>query len=180
MNAISEPLDELYFTWLYRHIELSGTRKPARTHLKLARILFSTEFVWWVANDDNRVSDGVALRDEFIDEERLYDVDPDWMDLGCSVLEMLIGLSRRLQFYGEHTPEFWFWDMMKNLGLDTLHDRLRFNPGYVEEVIERVIWRLYEPDGSGGLFPLKNPVQDQRDVELWYQMNAYLMERNAA
>jgi hypothetical protein len=35
-----------------------------------------------------------------------------------------------------------------------------------------------DTDGSGGLFPLKNPQQNQRTTEIWYQMNAWLMENS--
>ena len=31
---------------------------------------------------------------------------------------------------------------------------------------------------DGGLFPLKFVKQDQRFVELWYQLNAYILEMN--
>jgi hypothetical protein len=44
----------------------------------------------------------------------------------------------------------------------------------------RLIWRTYEPDGSGGFFPLMHP-SDQRirhKVEIWTQMNAYWLLNN--
>jgi hypothetical protein len=41
-----------------------------------------------------------------------------------------------------------------------------------------VIHRYYQPNGHGGFFPLENPQDDQRHVELWYQLNEYVMERN--
>lgn len=175
----TEPLDELYLKWLYEHIGLTNSSNPARTHWKLAQHLLSTEFIWLIPNDDNRCEDGKELRYEFAEELGLFDIDPDWMEMGCSMLEMLIALSRRVAFYGEGAPSVWFWRMMKNLGLDKINDRVRFNRRVVDEAIERVMWRLYDSDGRGGLFPLRNPKQDQRDVELWYQMNAYLLE-NAA
>jgi hypothetical protein len=40
--------------------------------------------------------------------------------------------------------------------------------------MERCVWRTYEPNGVGGFFPLENPNEDQREVELWYQMSAYV------
>jgi hypothetical protein len=36
--------------------------------------------------------------------------------------------------------------------------------------------RLYTTSGYGGLFPLEEPKEDQRKVEIWYQMMAYLGE----
>src|SRR5687767_11731318 len=140
----SKPLDDLYLEWLYRHIGLSSSPDPAKTHWKLARHLLSSEFFWTIPNDDNRCEDGKALRYEFAEELGLYDIDPDWMGLGCSMLEMLIALSRRLAFYGEHSPVYWFWRMMKNLGLDKMNDRRRVDFKVVDEIVHTVIWRMYE------------------------------------
>ena len=49
----------------------------------------------------------------------------------------------------------------------------------VEKLLERVkkfLNREYDKDGTFGLFPLKNPKKDQRKVEIWYQMMAYIIE----
>jgi hypothetical protein len=46
----------------------------------------------------------------------------------------------------------------------------------VEEILHTLIWRTYDPDGTGGFFPLTRPQFDQRTIEIWYQMNAYSME----
>jgi hypothetical protein len=43
-------------------------------------------------------------------------------------------------------------------------------------ILDRVIRREYEPDGTGGFFPLQNPLEDQTQVEIWYQMAAYINE----
>lgn len=140
--------------------------------------MFRKEFVWFVPNDDNRAEDGRYLRCEFIEDQGLEeaDVDPDWLGMGCSFLEMLVGLSRRLSFLGDGEARDWFWHLVNNLGL-RYNDRRRFPDEVVEEVLDNVIWRTYEPNGDGGLFPLRRPDRDQRDVELWYQLNAYLLER---
>jgi len=39
-----------------------------------------------------------------------------------------------------------------------------------------VILRRYSKTGKGGLFPLKHPKKDQTEVEIWYQMQQYVME----
>lgn len=170
---MTKPLDELYLEWLYKQIADPGART---TYWKLARKLFTTEFVWVVPYDDNRVQDGQALRDEFLEDLGLVVEDRRWMDLGCSMLELLIGLSRRLSFYGDGEALDWFWQLMANVGL-RIPDRKRLPEEYVDEVLATVIWRTYEPSGRGGLFPLENPRDDQRHVELWQQLNSYLMER---
>lgn len=174
---MSAPLDELYLEWLYSQVSPVKNRNPARTYWSLLRQLYKTEFVWLIPNDDNRVEDGRDLRYEFVDQHDLDDVDPFWMNLGCSMLEMLIGLSRRLSFEAEGEARVWFWHLIETLGL--LYNDKEFSPRHEKEVyrkLEDVIWRNYASDGRGGLFPLSNPTQDQREVEIWYQLCSYLVE----
>ena len=175
---MSEPLDETYLIWLYRQVAPVRLKNPARTYWSLIRQLFTKEYVWLVPNDDNRVEDGRDLRREFVEECEI-DPDPEWMGIGCSMMEMLLGLSRRLAFEGEGEPRDWFWHLLQNLELRDCSD-LNYEEqdlfNIVEDILDQVIWRTYERDGTGGLFPLKNPHEDQRDTELWYQMNHYLLE----
>lgn len=173
---MTAPLDEQYFTWLYSQIGSLKTRDKSRTYWNLARQLFTKEFVWIVPNDDNRVEDGRNLRLEFVTEQGVEGVRPDWFDIGCSMLEMLVGLSRRLSFEAGGEPREWFFQLVENLGLYDLTDNKHIHEREVDRVLERVIWRNYEPDGNGGLFPLKYADRDQREIEIWYQMNSYLLE----
>lgn len=173
---MNQPLDELYLNWLYEKIENPESANPSRTFWNLATCLYTKEYLWLIPNDDNRLEDGRFLRDEFVEDLGLFDMDPDWMNLGCSMLEMLIALSRRLSFVAGGEPRGWFWHLIENLGLRH-SDRMRFPSRKAEEVLDRVIWRTYAPDGSGGLFPLRNARQDQTQVELWSQLNAYVLER---
>jgi hypothetical protein len=169
-------LDDRYLTWLYEQIGSVTLKTPARTYWILLRQLYSKEFVWFVPNDDNRVEDGRELRHEFVSSQNITDADSEWMGLGCSMLEMLIGLSRRLSFEAGGEPRVWFWHFMDILDLRKCNDRSRFSEKYVDNILSIVIWRNYNSDGQGGLFPLRNPQQDQRKVEIWYQMSAYLLE----
>lgn len=170
------PLDELYFTWLYSKVGSVEEANPSRTYWALCRKLFTKEFIWFVANDDNRAEDGRDLRDEFLNEEGIVSVTIDWMRLGCSMFEFLIALSRRLDFEAEQSIEYWFWFLMDQLGLKQYCDRVQLPEEHVDEILDRVIWRTYEPDGQGGLFPLREPHKDQRQVEIWYQLSAFLLE----
>ena len=172
------PLDEAYFNWLCSQIGQVHIRESSRTYVRLLRMLYRKEFVWLVLNDDNRASDGRALRNEFVNELQLEDVDPTWLTMGCSFLEMLMGLSRRVSFLDDGTPEDWFWHLLRVLRLTAYNDRMQIPEREIDEVLDTVIWRTYEPSGEGGLFPLDHPSTDQRKVELWYQMNAYLLEND--
>lgn len=175
------PLDETYFVWLYSQIASIKLQNPARTYWTLARQLYTKEFVWFVLNDDNRAEDGKDLRAQFLEARDIHNPDPVWMDLGCSMFEMLIALSRKLSFEDDQEPKFWFWQLMENLGLQEYNDR-QYSWDHaeaekiVDETLDQVIWRYYSFDGRGGLFPLQVTMEDQRNVEIWYQLQAYLIE----
>ena len=173
---MSEPLDESYLAWLYSQVASVRLSNPSRTYWSLIRQLYRTEFIWFVPNDDNRVEDGRDLRVEFLESEEL-EADSNWMDLGCSVLEMLIALSRRLAFEAEGKPRGWFWHLMQNLKLDQQTDDVH-DSEKVEDILNRLVYRTYKSDGSGGLFPLRGTSRDQRKVEIWYQLNEYLLEQD--
>lgn len=172
-----EPLDEPYLRWLYSQVGNVRLRSPSRTHWTLLQRLFSKEFVWLIPNDDNRLEDGRDLRIEFVDEYfQDDDIDPMWLELGCSMLEMLIALCRRLNFEDDClTVAEWFWELIHNLKLKTTDSDCNHEET-VSAILDEVIWRTYREDGLGGLFPLKHPKEDQRDVEIWYQLSAYLLE----
>lgn len=173
------PLDEAYFDWLYDQVSSGVDAHPAKSYVKLLQQLFFKEFVWIIGNDDNRAEDGRILRDEFMRDCSVTNVDEIWLSLGCSMLELLIGLSRRLSYETEWEPLDWFWVLIKNLHFDRYTDNRVLPKETIDEVLDDLIWRTYEPDGTGGLFPLKHASEDQRDVELWYQLNAYLLENIA-
>lgn len=173
---MSKPLDELYFVWLYSQVANPRVRNSSRSYWTLLRQLYTKEYVWIVPNDDNRVEDGRELRFEFLEDEGITDVDANWMELGCSVLEMLVGLSRRLSFETGREPRDWFWHLCENIDIHECHDRSGYSVEIVDTILDRVIWRRYEPSGAGGLFPLQHCPIDQRKEELWYSMSHYLLE----
>lgn len=175
-----EPLDESYLNWLYSQVASVRTRAKSRTYWKLLRALFTVEFQWIVPNDDNRLEDGRALRLEFLEARGIRDADPAWLQLGCSFLEVLVALSRRLSFETDETNAKWFWVMIENLGMELWVDSKELCEAKVDRIVNQVIWRTYRPNGDGGLFPLKNPRRDQRTVEIWYQLNEYLIEHGYA
>lgn len=175
---MAKPLDETYLTWLYSKVANVRERVPSRTYWNLLRELYKKEFVWIIPNDDNRIEDGKELRWEFLREANLNESDStEWLSLGCSVLELLIALSRRAAFETDDPASYWFWIMVSNLGLGKVSDANPKPEGAIDHILDNFIWRTYNTDGWGGLFPLIEPSEDQRQVELWYQLNAYLLER---
>lgn len=181
MKSDVRTLDERYLEWLYRFVGPIQNRNPARSYWLLATTLFQKEFTWFIPNDDNRVVDGQELREQFLDETAAG-FDDSWMNEGCSFLEMLIALSRRCAFETDDEPFEWLWVLIDNLGLRPFVDE-NFDEDYrvdVDIILDRVVNRTYDPDGRGGLFPLKRAEEDQRQIEIWYQMSAYLRENNVS
>lgn len=176
---VSEELDERYLSWLYGQVARSRSRARTRTHKLLCEQLYETIFVALVAHDENRIADARDLRYEFLAEAEDLEGDLDWMKSPCTMLELLIILSRHLAFEMDDNPVAWFWHLISELGLEEFNDREYDDQAReaISNALDRVIWRTYEPNGKGGLFPLRNPAEDQRDVELWYQLNAYLLEQ---
>lgn len=171
-----EPIEEIYFNWLYSKVASVAVPTPSLTYFTLFRDLHSTEFVWLVSGDDNRAEDGLDLRKEFLRSARL-DQDPAWLSIGCSVLEMLIAFARRAAFSTDEEPKRWFWIFLENLGLATFNDASTRISQKVSEILDVFIWRTYRFDGVGGLFPIRYPERDQTKVEIWYQFCDYLIDQ---
>ena len=164
---------------------------------RLLAQLHGVEFYSLVPNDDNRGADGEQLRNNYIDEvgptgapslpRRGNYTDEGTCDMPqerCSVLEMLIGVANRLEFEllggrYERPAREWFWVLIDNLGLDWCDDVAysdRETSKEVETKITDLLERQYDTDGEGGLFPLHHAQRDQRRVEIWYQMSAWVIE----
>jgi hypothetical protein len=103
------------------------------------------------------------------------------------MLEFLIALATRMNetFYDWDVPDqtgVYFWEMMGNLGLLDYTDKfLEDFPNEVsaiDEAFAKVNYRKYDSDGrDGGLFPIDNPSHNQRETEIWYQMQEYMSKR---
>jgi hypothetical protein len=174
---MSEPLAELYFHWLYKQVAYPEFEDQALTYWNVLRVLHNKEFIEVVPNDDNRIHDGRALRLKFLDDQGIPEVDPNWMELGCSFLELMVGLSERLAFEADGEPHYWFWVLMGNLELAGYNDKRRLPRSQIDKMLDRVIYRNYDYNGYGGLFPLRHPQYDQRERELWFQMSDYILEQ---
>lgn len=170
-----------YFAWLQEYV---GSPKVEDSYYLLLGRLFDTPFSWVVALDMNRALDGISLKSQF-SLDCYYGEPLRFQEYPCSVLEMLLALAIRIEnnlYNGEdeHKTDVWFWEMLDNLGLVEFTDDNYHNAGgdvEVDKIIYTMMDRRYRKDGSeGGLFPLKYAKKDQRKVEIWYQMNEYLME----
>ncbi len=177
-------MDDLYFNFL---CDLVGKRRGFTT---LLRYLYDTEFYSLIPNDDNRVGDGAYLRNIFLEKRGptglpFLPKKERFTRGGCTLLEALLGVASRLEFellggLYERPASDWFWVLMENLELDWMDD-VEFSMdldafSVMESRVKTFLERQYDTDGSGGLFPLKSPSKDQRRVEIWYQMGAWVIE----
>jgi hypothetical protein len=173
------PLDELYLRWLYGQVALVDEQDESLTYWTLFRQMFTTKFLWLVPRDENRLEDGKALRNVFLRDQRIdrRDVDPNWIDIECSFLELVVALANNLEFEAGGTVPYWFWKLLENIDLRQYHDAVEDYPAEeVEGILYTVMFRQYNRHGEGGLFPLKEPCEDQRGIEIWYQLSAYVLE----
>lgn len=174
--------NDSYFCWMY-HLVCDRDNDTKR-YKKLLYFLHSVEFTYSIAMDGNRCEDGIDLRYRFGYEENLeYTKVARYLDdKPCSVLEMMVALAIRLEEHIMADPEIgnrtkiWFWEMIKNLGLDGMSDDC-FDEEAVDDIIHKFLERDYSSNGEGGLFKIeygKYSKYDMRDVEIWYQACWYL------
>ena len=165
-----------YYDYLVDQID--GEEKRGRKFSKILHKMLEVPFLDLVGNDSNRVEDGLIFRRNY----ELETGEHSGYLHSVSVFEVLLGLADRMNFeldeadmHLDQTAEL-FWELVDNLGLLGYDDEI-YNENEVEKRLEKFVTRDYEPDGRGGCFPIFNPKNDQRDVELWYQMQAYINEK---
>lgn len=170
-----------YFGWMCRMV---GGRDEGDWR-SLFRLLHSVEFVYILPMDENRMIDGLDLRNRFALENGYSenDVIEAFKDYPCSVFEMMVALAHRCEEQimsddeeGDRTS-VWFFDMIRSLGLSGMRGN-GFNEEKARAIVYIFLKRKYEPDGRGGLFTLEHPNRDMRGTEIWYQLQWYLNERN--
>jgi len=175
-------IDDQYLEWLYGQIGSIRNNDPARAYWELAKQLYRTRFTWSVYYDDNRAEDGKCLREEFLHvmDFDILESDP-WLTEDCTVLEMLIALSRRAAFESSEEAGDWFWKMIDNLEI-RYPDQVYSNQVQMDVAHKLNVFlnRQYQRNGDGGLFPLRNAKRDQRKIEIGFQLEAYLLEGRTA
>ncbi len=161
-----------YVVWLLDRVGVIHGRY--RNYISLMNLLLSTTYEYAFEMDGNRAKAGENLRSIFALEAGLYL--EDTFDGPCTVLEMLIALSDNLAFDTNDSTEKWFWEILSNLGIANQDDE-HFDENYIYRVLVRWMNHQYEENGNGSLFPLNHPINDCRNMEVWDQKNAYLVEK---
>lgn len=168
-----------YFNWL-RDIVIGD---ESREFNKLMRCLFETTFVPIVPMDENRAAHGVSLRYQFAKETGHHQAEIAYYldNQDCSIFEMMVALACRCETimddYQQNRTPVWFWDMVKSLGMDSMTDDV-FSLQKAKDILETFNNREYAPNGVGGLFTVPWYEGDLRDLDIWYQMQAYLQDKN--
>lgn len=174
-------LTKAYFDWLYERVFGIRDVVTRNNYTIICDAMHRFPFKSLVDYDENRIKDGTALREQFLrDYKRRVNVS-DKVDLimpDASIFEVLVALANRADFMMDHGEEFWFDIFITNLQLKEFNDMryLARDATKIGRRLKRFNDRHYQPDGTGGIFPLKEPQQDQRTVELWYQMAAWMTE----
>lgn len=157
-----------YYDWLMDIIKGPGG------YSQVLNELWNTEFYSIVPNDDNRAADGVCLRYYYEDDTGEY-CDKTG---ACTVLEMMIGLALRMENdflydgdYGDRT-HIWFWDMVKSLGLSRYPDR-----SFYQYDVRCIIEDFLDRKGGIFLFPVVDRNFDWTEMEIWWQLNKYILDR---
>ena len=179
ISKVDFDIKKAYFNWLCDYI--CDKKHEKIDYIPLLDKLFSMKFVVKLSRDENRISDGEDLRTQFLDEEGiddryLYEFD----DMDVSILEVLIGIAKRLSFQvdnsieGMYTNEH-FWEILRNLDIEK-YSSDNYKAVNISEKCDVWMSRRFKSDGSGSIFPLKNPESDQRKEEIWVQMSNYIWE----
>jgi hypothetical protein len=170
-----DTLREDYLHWLEPQLK-DNHDNPGKTYWELLNIMFETKFRWSVAMDENRAMDGLDLRIEFARQENIRSTALEFLG-PASFLEVLIALSKQMAFIAGGDAPGWSWVLLSNLELQRMYDPLtRPKRNKVADILDMAMERTYNPDGTGGFFPLAWPEDDMTNIELWYQMHAYVEE----
>lgn len=179
---VPDSIHDVYFAWLYDQVMDVWDVNSEESYTAVCALMHQVIFTALVPYDENRIADAAGLRNNF--KELAGNIGPrelaDLMLPDASVFEVLIALADRADFMVPLTRKVWFHIFLENLKLDKYNDwynRPR-STWPVERIINVFNSRAYQPNGRGGIFPLRRAPQDQRKVELWYQMGAYMTDNS--
>lgn len=138
--------------------------------------LLSHEFVSPIPLDDNRISDGLHLRDRYFKHGSVKTFIPE----NCSLLEVMVALDNRmcvdliLDYRDPTHARKIFIDMLRSMCLDTFENS-KYDADAIDRILDRFDTHDYMPTGRGSLFYIPNR-RDMRETELWYQAMYYFNE----
>ena len=169
---------EPYYKWLLSWIKC----RPDDEYSELNRLLHNTTYdvkmdrnTPLISRDTSREEDGLELRNDFMVDERRLGI--TCLTGECSMLEMLIALSRRIDdlINGSIDTRIdkWYFELIHNMGID--YKNYEFNADKIKDILYIFMNRKYNKNGTnGGLFPIKNYEGNMQIEDLYLQMTHYL------
>lgn len=148
----------------------------------LLRALFSIKFYSIVKYDEDRGMDGLVLRDEWANEVGYRDS----LDFGAAnVLEVLIGIARRIEFhlFGTSYINDWndiniFWVLIDNLGFSDYFGTLsRYTFDEINQIVTHFLNKDYKCHKKGNIFILEDCPKNYQKLNIWSQMGLYIREK---
>jgi hypothetical protein len=168
--------EKAYRDWLVSKVN------TVEDYTLLLERLYSIEFYSLIKYDEDRGTDGLALRDEWAEAVRFNGS----LDFGGpNVLEVLIGIAIRIEFQLFGTPyvDEWdyvnvFWDMIDNLGLGDMFGTLScYTFDQIDAIVTHFMNRDYFRHKKGNIFIIENDGRDPRKLNIWTQMGLYIREK---
>lgn len=169
--------ERAYRDWLVNKVNVTMA-----DYADLLQELYDIEFYSIVQYDEDRGMDGLALRDDWATEVGFKGS----LDFGvANVLEVLIGISRRVEFqlFGTQYFDEWdyikiFWEFINNLGLDEYFGTLsRYTFDEIRQIVSHFLNRDYFRHKKSNIFCFQHPPKNLRKLNIWTQMGLYLKER---
>lgn len=166
-----------YRDWL---ISLVNDRKHDYT--QLLRELYSIEFYSLINYDEDRGADGMMLREEWGEGVGFKGS----LDFGvANVLEVLIGIAKRIEFqlFGTRYYDEWdyiniFWDLIRNLGLEEIYgDVFRDVFDEIRKNVTLFLDRDYFRHKNCNIFVFETPPKNLKKLNIWAQMAIYMREK---
>ncbi|MBO7449066.1 MAG: hypothetical protein J6U54_01745 [Clostridiales bacterium] len=166
----------MYYEYLISKVRTSDeTALYLANHENLLMKLFKQPFIFTIPMDSNRYEDGISLRYRYEEDTgHLYSEEEP-----CNMLEMIVALAVRIEndFMGDekgNTIGNWFVYMINSLGFP--EDSLLTDEQFYY-ILNNFYTHSYSNDGSGGgcLFYIPGFKGDLRQMEIWNQMNCWIM-----
>lgn len=174
-------LEKEYYDWLVQLV--CPTKVKRQKYSKVLKALYDREFYYYILMDENCEGRAVNFRYRFGYEHGISDhiIGKEIDICPARVLEVMVELSCNIEenimqddTYGDRTSK-WFWDMMDSLGLGKATNDI-YDDYITNEIITNFLERDYDENGRGGLFTVRKPFSDMREVPIWAQANWYLNE----
>lgn len=134
----------LYTPWLIQ-------RGCLENYTELASVWDELDFVWYIPDDEDKAVQALRMRDEYCYETSR----PSPRQAPASFLEVFVSITDSLTAMLYQDREVFTKSILLNMGARSYSDGGRLPSEIHEgalEIAERVMYRTYGRNGSGGLF----------------------------